>query len=190
MGLSPSFPIDKEPPNFEDLKAFNISGKRRQDFEQETDITEYECLTHKYFKRYVKERQDAQEAKAKFNDLVGLAARFPQWTEADIAGMRSQFLSFDINHDGLIDFPELDSVLSEMGDTSSSSVRKERFDVIDEDHSDSIDFEEFLHLIESVSSTERGGISDTIGAMCEQGSKNANIIRKLTVEQQIYGGVF
>ena len=45
-------------------------------------------------------------------------------------------------------------------------------------------------LIESVSSTERGGISDAIGAMCERGSKNANIIRKLTVEQQIYGGVF
>ena len=36
-----------------------------------------------------------------------------------------------------------------MGDTSSSSVRKERFDVIDEDHSDSIDFEEFLHVSNS-----------------------------------------
>ncbi|XP_022095808.1 calmodulin-like [Acanthaster planci] len=190
MGLAPSFPIKTQPMNFVSVLAFDTSGKRRKHFRQRNDITEFESLTSKYFGRFVEERQKAQEAKEKFNDLVGLAARFPQWHESDIADFRSMFMNFDQNHDGLIDFPELDKALNELGDTSAYQVRKRKFDEIDEDHSDSIDFEEFLHLIDNVMMSSEEGISGALGDMCKRESQNANILRHLSIEQQMTAGLF
>ncbi|XP_038059841.1 troponin C-like [Patiria miniata] len=190
MGFAPSFPIKTQPTNFESVEAFDASGRRHEHYHQKKDVTQFESLTSKFFQRYVEERQNAQEAKAKFNDLVGLAARFPQWHESDIADFRTQFLSFDLNHDGLIDFPELDTALTELGDKSPYHVRKQKFDEIDVDHSDSIDFEEFLHLLDSVMMSSEGGISDAIGDMCKRETQNANTIRHLTLEQQMEAGLF
>jgi Ca2+-binding EF-hand superfamily protein len=33
--------------------------------------------------------------------------KWPQWNETDIMSLRDQFMIFDVNCDGLIDYPEL-----------------------------------------------------------------------------------
>jgi len=36
-----------------------------------------------------------------------IAEKFPMWNEANVLELRSQFHTFDVNQDGLIDFHEL-----------------------------------------------------------------------------------
>ena len=40
-------------------------------------------------------------------DIPRLVKKYPQWNRAEIEDMKIQFNSYDLNHDGLIDFPEL-----------------------------------------------------------------------------------
>lgn len=40
-------------------------------------------------------------------DVTHFANRFPEWDENDIWDLKIQFMAFDLNNDGLIDFPEL-----------------------------------------------------------------------------------
>jgi len=76
--------------------------------------------------------------------------QYPQWKEADLANLRDQFMSFDINEDGLIDESELSQVLDTLGDKTSDAERHAYFGRVDQDMSDGVDFEEFLELVHSV----------------------------------------
>lgn len=78
--------------------------------------------------------------------------------------------------------------LDELGDTSTKQERRIAFDQIDVDHSDSIDFEEFMELLTVVS--KDGSLSDAIGKMCKRGTDKMSIIRTMSVDRQLQLGLF
>ena len=57
--------------------------------------------------------------------------QWPKWSETDMADLRDQFNSFDLNSDGMIDLYELSIVLDRLGDTTDEAARKRHFDAVD-----------------------------------------------------------
>jgi Ca2+-binding EF-hand superfamily protein len=66
------------------------------------------------------------------------------------ANLRDQFMSFDLNEDGLIDHDELSMVLDQLGDKTGVEEREDYFRRVDYDGSNGVDFEEFLAVRESL----------------------------------------
>ncbi|XP_054766974.1 calcium-binding protein 5-like [Lytechinus pictus] len=190
MGINPSFPIPvpKTHISFEPEFSYSSSGHKR-DLNIEYDKTGFESATEKNFQVFVEQRKKAREAKIKFDDLDGLRKKFPHYTVGQIQDFKYQFMSFDINQDGLIDYPELQHALDELGDTSSDQKRRRAFDQIDVDHSDSIDFEEFVELLTKVVAQD-GSLSEAIWKMCKRGTEKTSIIRTMPVERQLELGLF
>ncbi|XP_071850079.1 fimbrin-like isoform X2 [Apostichopus japonicus] len=187
MGSLPSFPVQREPITFESSNLYTACGKKDLSRCTRTTITEFEKVTEKFFEPVVKKRLNEFEAKEKFEDVTHFANRFPEWDENDIWDLKIQFMAFDLNNDGLIDFPELNKALNELGDKSSSEKRKRYFEEIDIDHSDSIDFEEFLELLAKVS---KKGLSEAIGSVGSVGRKLAMLARHLSLDEQMEAGIF
>jgi Ca2+-binding EF-hand superfamily protein len=69
-----------------------------------------------------------------------------EWKNHSLEALIVVFRTIDINEDGLIDFYELCSVLDEIGDDTTEQQRRKYFLNIDLDHSEGIDFEEFLNV--------------------------------------------
>ncbi|XP_072033024.1 uncharacterized protein [Amphiura filiformis] len=128
-------------PDYTTYGEFSPSGKFWHDEMQKRNRTVSKEL--QLFVSMIKRRKDARLAKAKFNDMNRIAKNYKHWNRVDLEDMKYQFISYDLNHDGLIDFPELEKVLDELGDTTSHELRRKIFDEIDVDGSDSVDFEEF-----------------------------------------------
>lgn len=132
------------------------------------------------------------EAKLKFKniDTKTLNQKLSnKWDEQTIDTYRLQFRVIDLNEDGLIDFKELCYALDEIGDSSSEEERKRYFKEVDTDHSDGVDFEEFLELIERV----RLGSAGSLGDRCLPiGSEVQNVMKigSLSALEQIYYGLF
>ncbi|XP_003727589.1 troponin C [Strongylocentrotus purpuratus] len=190
MGLNPSFPIPvpKTIISFEPEISYNTSGVKKKDIEIEYDKTGFESATEKNFQAFVEERKKAREARERFEDLDALQKKFTRYTLAQLETFKFQFMSFDINQDGLIDYHELQIALDELGDSSTKQERRLAFDQIDVDHSDSIDFEEFIELLTVVS--KDGSLSDAIGKMCKRGTDKMSIIRTMSVDRQLQLGLF
>ncbi|XP_071495737.1 uncharacterized protein [Diadema antillarum] len=184
MGLNPSFPIPVPKTNisFEAADMFTSNGKEKK--RPVFDKTGFESATEKNFHRFVEQRRKAKLAKQKFEDLDGLMKKFKAYTLGQIEDFKMQFMTFDVNQDGLIDFPELVNALDELGDTSSIDERLAAFSQIDTDNSDSIDFEEFMQLLTTVASKD-GSLSQAIGNMCKRGSHFASIYRTMPVHRQL-----
>lgn len=190
MGIRLSFPIPVPKTNisFETSEAYSSSGKKK-DAVVVFDKTGFEAATEKSFRYFVEERIKAREAKEKLDDIEDLTIKFPEYSMAQIEDFKFQFMSFDVNQDGHIDYPELQHALNDLGDLSTNEQRRLAFDLIDIDHSDSIDFEEFMELITTVVSRE-GSLSQAIGNMCKRGTEKTSIVRTLPVERQIQLGLF
>ena len=192
MGAAPTFPVQRVPITFESAKTYTSSGKKDWSRCTRVNITEFEKSTQKHFENVIEKRRCAKEAREKLDDLTPFLDKYEQWTARDIEDLRTQFMSFDINGDGLIDFPELDRALNELGDKSTSGARRAYFDAIDVDHSDSIDFEEFLEYIHSqlLSKVTTEGLSQAIGSVCSYGQKCARALRCMTFSEQMEAGLF
>ncbi|XP_071946646.1 uncharacterized protein [Antedon mediterranea] len=191
MGISISFPVAPKEIYFTSPAAFMPTGQKREFAVNESTLekTRFENITEKHFKNIIENRQEAMEAKAKFEDIRALANKYTQWTEADIFDFRLLFQEFDLNHDGLIDFEELVIALEDLGDTSSLETKRAYFNEIDIDGSNSIDFEEFIELINAVSS-ESASEHTALGNVCQKGNEIIHIIRGLDVFQQMDSGLF
>ena len=69
-------------------------------------------------------------------------------TDEQIIEFREAFQAFDKDGSGSITTRELGTVLCSLGQNLSESEIKEMIDIVDEDKNGTIDFQEFLHLME------------------------------------------
>lgn len=188
MGIKISFLVKDTPVRYKKNSEFDATGKEHNDDLKSTKGNEFERVTQAFFKKVIAHRRDLQAARKKFVDFnpQKLLQKFPFWDVERILDLKSQFLMFDLNQDGLIDFEELCQVLDDMGDTSSVVLRRSYFDKIDKDKSNTVDFEEFNELIYRVQFGECG----CIGEACKRTADQTTKIRKMAIIQQIQHGLF
>ena len=68
-------------------------------------------------------------------------------TDQQIIEFREAFQAFDKDGNGSITTKELGTVMRSLGQNLSEAEIKEMIDIVDEDKSGTIDFQEFLHLM-------------------------------------------
>merc|ERR1712178_187836 len=138
-------------------------------------------------------RQEVLRAKVKIKDMdmKKVREKYPLWTYEDLMDLKAQFQTFDINQDGLIDFEDLKSVLEEIGDESSEETRQNLFNEMDEYGSGGIDFEGYLTLLHTLTKGASAMMpaSQCLGVLQQEGTENAQRVRKLSVAQQIQNGL-
>ncbi|EGD76509.1 hypothetical protein PTSG_07626 [Salpingoeca rosetta] len=127
-----------------------------------TVASPYYDVQKKHWQELREARTKSIVARKKLSDenTARLLSMYPQWTDSDIADLKDQFHSFDVNQDGMIDFEEMVIVLDSLGDETSREQRKQCFAAVDTDHSGFIDFEEFLELVNNVT---LGRVDDSTG---------------------------
>jgi hypothetical protein len=115
-------------------------------------LSHYHQAQKPFWDAVLEQREKSTTAKNMFTErsVADYLEQYPQWKEADLANLRDQFMSFDVNEDGLIDLSELSIVLDRLGDKSSRLERERYFLTVDGDGSDGVDFEEFLELVHDV----------------------------------------
>ena len=69
-------------------------------------------------------------------------------TDEQIIEFREAFQAFDKDGNGSITTKELGTVMRSLGQNLSEAEIKEMIDIVDEDKNGTIDFQEFLHLME------------------------------------------
>eukprot|EP00918_Siedleckia_nematoides_P028946 GHVU01062203.1.p1 GENE.GHVU01062203.1~~GHVU01062203.1.p1 ORF type:complete len:192 (+),score=31.00 GHVU01062203.1:380-955(+) len=177
---------------YDDPEHYTYSGEFREEMwlKQQQMGNIFEQLAEELFGTMIKQRKEIMTARNKFHasNVVEMAERFENFTVQDILDLKAQFQTFDLNQDGLIDFPELCAVLDELGDESDGETRKTYFDELDHDSSGAVDFEEFLDLIKYVGKDSESG--NLLGHMFQEGTQNTRNVRKLSVAQQITTGLF
>lgn len=205
MGIHLSFQRTQVPVSYTPAGYYTCVGKRRdEDYLDET--TEFHKIQREYWGDLLRERQIEMEAKNKFNafddeetidkSTKQLIKKFPNLTPDEIGNLRMQFQTFDINQDSLIDYEELMQVLDDLGETSDDEKRKEYFNMIDEDDSGSIDFEEFIGLVYSLHQERLSSENDKndkkgIGLICNlSGYDDLQTIQKLTLSEKLLNGLF
>ncbi|XP_066296556.1 uncharacterized protein [Branchiostoma lanceolatum] len=190
MGCAPSFAIVIDPVRFERESLYNAAGACTFPEMRKSAPTGAETVCTAHCSDLLADRLAIKEARMLFENTNydELIEQYPQWSVDDINAFRMQFKSFDLNQDGLIDYRELCQVLDEMGDESKEEVRRDYFAKVDVDGSGAVDFEEFLGLIDQVtSSADSGG---GLGMMCSRGTESVRKLRRLTFEQQLNYGLF
>ena len=69
-------------------------------------------------------------------------------TDEQIIEFREAFQAFDKDGNGSITVSELGTVMRSLGQNLSEAEIKEMIDIVDEDKNGTIDFQEFLHLMD------------------------------------------
>lgn len=191
--MSISFPVKRRQFCFRDPLDYAVTGDRKtESIIFDGPQNPFESLTADLFLPIIEERMNIIGAREKFRNFNAsmLKEKFPNWTMEQILDLKSQFQTFDLNQDGLIDFQELSNVLDELGDESDEETRRRYFRELDEDNSGAVDFEEYLTLVNAMSSKQGKITSTKLGFICSKGSENANRLRKMSVVQQIDNGLF
>jgi len=195
MGNVIYFPIKREQSSYTDSTKCTSTGKRFANYSgNDGPLNAFEEITEQFFHDLLLKRQDVLRAKMKIKDMdmKKIREKYPLWTYEDLMDLKAQFQTFDINQDGLIDFEELNSVLEEIGDESSEDTRQNLFNEMDEDGSGGIDFEEYLTLLHTLTkgASAMMPVSQCLGVLQQEGTENAQRVRKLSVAQQIQNGLF
>jgi len=202
MGNVIRFPVNHAKSSYVDGSKCTSTGKPLAKYHKKSGVPQnaFEEITEQFFASLLQRRQEVLRAKLKIKefDMKRISQKYPGWNYEDIMDLKAQFQTFDINQDGLIDYEELKSVLDEIGDESPEELRKDLFKQMDEDGSGGIDFEEYLTLIHHIThghshTTSNTGISmdkNTLGVLKQEGTVNAQRVRKLSVVQQIQNGLF
>ncbi|XP_064619574.1 uncharacterized protein LOC135483010 [Lineus longissimus] len=188
MGIRASFPLAQSPVAFKKTFEYDASGLQttRQKKEGRND---FEVATSRLFHHIEKDRIKLQEAKHKFREFKAedMKRSFPNWKANQLIEFKSQFLMFDLNQDGLIDFEELNEVLIDLGDESSDEERRDYFNNYDEDGSGRIDFEEFLQLLYRVQFDDCDSLTSNI---YKKSGEESRRIKRLSIVDQMHHGVF
>ncbi|CAK8678869.1 unnamed protein product [Clavelina lepadiformis] len=175
-----------------------ISYHRRQDYDSLgqrksnviKDENEIDLLHRTYCADIFSQRKQINEKRLLLTQVSdeAYAKRFPQWEPDDIGDYKIQFEIFDLNCDGLIDFKEMNQVLDEFGEPSEEEDRLKYFKEIDLDHSNSVDFEEFLLVVSKLQASSAPGTS--IGNIVAKGAKQVKELRRMSVYKQLTNGLF
>jgi len=195
MGNVIYFPIKREQSSYTDSTKCTSTGKRFANYNGNVGPQNaFEEITEQFFHELLLKRQEVLRAKMKIKDMdmKKVREKYPLWTYEDLMDLKAQFQTFDINQDGLIDFEELCSVLEEIGDESTEQTRQDLFSEMDEDGSGGIDFEEYLTLLHTLTNGASAMMpaSQCLGVLKQEGTENAQRVRKLSVAQQIQNGLF
>merc|ERR1712099_32937 len=192
--------LRRVPISFNPTSYYTCTGQRRTD-DYSSDTTEFHKLQERYWEPLIRDRNLDQEAKEKFRQggkemYETYKKDFPNITEQELMDLKLQFQTFDLNMDGLIDYNELGQVLDDLGDKSSQTRRKQYFDDMDADGSGAIDFEEFLHLIDSISASKydvdnpQDQDKKDIGLLCNVGKQNLHTLRQLSLDEKLNNNLF
>ncbi|XP_056600362.1 uncharacterized protein si:ch211-122l24.6 isoform X2 [Triplophysa dalaica] len=79
--------------------------------------------------------------------VAEMTKKYPQWTPRDFFNLRHQFKVFDSNDLYLLHFNDFNKALDYNKDNSSPEQRRAMFDSVDTHHYNSINFEEYLQLL-------------------------------------------
>ena len=193
MGARVSFPVSKPPISFQKASAYSATGKKvpRSVLDDLEARNEFEFITENCFQDIMQERIKMKIDKAKLKDInvTALAEQFPNLEEGAIQDFKMQFLTLDMNRDGLIDYEEFAVLLDELEDDSNEETRRGNFSDIDIDGSGAIDFEEFLEYIHTII-TYSDQTRDKIALLCKQGSEKAKCVRRMSIVTQMENGLF
>eukprot|EP00041_Stephanoeca_diplocostata_P007272 m.101632 g.101632 ORF g.101632 m.101632 type:complete len:202 (-) comp16813_c0_seq5:744-1349(-) len=186
MGITTSYPLD------ETSFCYELPDQKPVDknYLKAADETHYYIAQKPHWNVILDQRSKCSDAKRKLNEtsITDYLQRYETWSEADVLSLRDQFMSFDTNCDGLIDYHELNTVLDNLGDTTSVEDRREYFSVIDADDSEGIDFEEFLQLVHGilVGTTQEWTGFDRL---CEETLNQKSACNRLSITQQVAAGL-
>jgi hypothetical protein len=141
MGCRPSFPLQAHI-SFSPPKHFGgLPVKAPEDGRESF----YHWVQAPYWDKLDKQREEIAATRDKFAGIEQ-SGMPTEWKNHSLEALIVVFRTIDINEDGLIDFYELCSVLDEIGDDTTEQQRRKYFLNIDLDHSEGIDFEEFLNV--------------------------------------------
>lgn len=166
-----------------------LTGSR--DGDEQASGSDHYYLAHKpFWDKILQQRTNSNVAKRKFDEqsVAEYIRQYPEWNETDLITLRDQFLVFDQNEDGIIDYSELDQVLDKWGDTTDQSERVAYFAQIDNDDSDGVDFEEFLELAHNILT----GSTDTASGFAKlykERMAQKSACNRLSIAQQVAAGL-
>lgn len=89
-------------------------------------------------------------------------------SDDEVRQYRSEFNSFDINGDGSIEAAELMMILKNLGEEADEKTVTDLIAEVDTDNSGTIDFSEFLSLIQSIRSGKKGRNSNFARVVSKQ----------------------
>ena len=184
------YPLDITPMCFDQRDHFDAAGNRVVNVAETICPSHYKQAQKPFWDRILEEKAKSSRAKQKFTErsVAEYIDLYPEWKEVDLTNLRDQFMSFDTNEDGLIDFDELSTVLDRLGDKTSAAERVAYFGTVDTDGSNGVDFEEFLELVHQV-------IMGSADAQCGFGkvyvetSTNIAACNDLSIEEQLEAGL-
>nr|XP_039268086.1 calmodulin-like protein 10 [Styela clava] len=189
MGNLMSYPLQPEIISYHRPQDYNSFGERKNIPKEENVI---EKLHYAHLEEVFASRQNSN-TRRKLLDVSDeeYAKKFPQWSPAEISNFKAQFLIFDSNRDGILDFIEMNSVLDEFGESSKPNERWRCFNSMDIDHSGTVDFEEFLIVISRLQRADKKDpVEENILNIVTRGARQVAKLRNMSVSQQIADGLF
>ncbi|CAL8089045.1 unnamed protein product [Orchesella dallaii] len=194
-----TIPYVKDPITFCRPDDFNAAGDRIKKGntahdEATLDMIEAACNysqnTKILFERILAGRKDNEtnrRRQAKNLDFSKLAP----WNESLLDRLESTFRVFDTSGDGVVDFEEMCSILSEYGDKSSTEDKKSVFDAAaDVKGKGCLNFSEFITMLHTVSVKSADTAPPSLVETFRQIDRNMARIRNLDVVQQLQTGLF
>ncbi|XP_056600361.1 uncharacterized protein si:ch211-122l24.6 isoform X1 [Triplophysa dalaica] len=151
MGLFLSFPLMTAPDCYE-LPSYEESCED----EDEADLpSELHRVNQRFCESIVQEGMRSRNEQANFDRyrhnwsevVAEMTKKYPQWTPRDFFNLRHQFKVFDSNDLYLLHFNDFNKALDYNKDNSSPEQRRAMFDSVDTHHYNSINFEEYLQLL-------------------------------------------
>lgn len=191
MGNFMQYQLQPEAISYHRQQDYNALGERKSDVVK--DENEIDLLHRTYCADIFSQRKHINEKRKLLTDVSdeAYAKRFPQWEPEDIGDFKVQFEIFDLNRDGLIDYKEMNMVLDEFGEVSSPEDRWKYFKEIDLDASKTIDFEEFLLVLNKLQQAAgQGKAGGTIGNIIAKGAHQVKNLRRMSVYKQLTNGLF
>ncbi|XP_051556402.1 uncharacterized protein si:ch211-122l24.6 [Myxocyprinus asiaticus] len=152
MGSFLSYPLVKAPDSY-DLPESESEDEDQTDLSSEVHKVNLRSCKHTVWKRMRSRNEQTRfdEYRQNWNDVVmKLKENSPQWTPEDLLNLRHQFEVFDKNVEQLLDYNELNTALDFIQDQSSPEQRRAMFESVDTHQSNSINFEEYLQLMNNI----------------------------------------
>eukprot|EP00039_Didymoeca_costata_P020037 m.339809 g.339809 ORF g.339809 m.339809 type:complete len:196 (-) comp18978_c0_seq1:841-1428(-) len=185
------YPLDASPLCYELQQDFDECGERIQRQENQESLSHYHLAQQPFWDVVLEQRAKSTVAREMYTDtnVSEYARLYPQWNERDIANMRDQFMTFDLNEDGLIDCDELNILLDRLGDKTSLEERQAYFQAVDDDESNGVDFVEFLQLVSQVTTGKADAQCGFGKVYVETVNQHTSTYNELTEEQQLKAGL-
>ncbi|XP_077998749.1 uncharacterized protein LOC144451716 [Glandiceps talaboti] len=157
MGMKPSFPVYVEPILYEPQDHFTSTGRRRvvnnRKMVVKYHLTEFQKINNQIYQDVVTQRRMTNFPKRKLHrvDFRKLHQKYPQWALENLSEFRVEFMAFDTDQDGLLNFEECCNTLTQLGNDSSHQVRDRLFyENVSMDFPEHVDFEEFVNMCDKL----------------------------------------